>query len=134
MVNQNTPTEKKLIYANEFGATLERMSQCCVGDDPLHAVERSAYQHVSRRLQETSAVNIDSLRAESEWELNPGRFSCEHFRCKKCHFISCLAVKYCGECGSRMKNAGVKPEELPLPAEEKTYESRKSDIFEEVEF
>lgn len=80
------------------------------------------------------AVDVESLRSESEWELNPGRISCEHFRCKKCHFISCLANRYCGECGAKMKNAGVKPEELPLPAEEKTYESRKSDIFEEVEF
>ena len=44
---------------------------------------------------------------ESEWELNPGRCTCEHFRCKKCHFINCVAVKYCGECGARMKNAGV---------------------------
>lgn len=42
--------------------------------------------------------------------------TCEHFRCKKCHFINCVAVKYCGECGARMKNAGVKPEDLPLPA------------------
>lgn len=49
-------------------------------------------------------------------ELNPGRCTCEHFRCKKCHFINCVAVKYCGECGARMKNAGVKPEDLPLPA------------------
>lgn len=53
---------------------------------------------------------------ESEWELNPGRCTCEHFCCKKCHFINCVAVKYCGECGARMKNAGVKPEDLPLPA------------------
>lgn len=79
------------------------------------------------------AVDFESIRPESEWELNPGRISCEYFRCKKCHFISCLANRYCGECGAKMKNAGVKPEELPLPAEEKTYESRKSDIFEEVE-
>ena len=50
---------------------------------------------------------------ESEWELNPGRCTCEHFRCKKCHFINCVAVKYCGECGAKMKNAGVKPEDLP---------------------
>ena len=40
---------------------------------------------------------------ESEWELNPGRCTCEHFRCKKCHFINCVAVKYCGECGARAK-------------------------------
>jgi hypothetical protein len=52
---------------------------------------------------------------ESEWELNPARLSCEHFRCKKCHFINCTATKYCGECGSKMKNAGAKPEDLPLP-------------------
>ena len=56
---------------------------------------------------------LDTQPLESEWELNPGRCTCEHFRCKKCHFINCVAVKYCGECGAKMKNAGVKPEDLP---------------------
>ena len=40
---------------------------------------------------------LDTQPPESEWELNPGRCTCEHFRCKKCHFINCVAVKYCGE-------------------------------------
>lgn len=66
-------------------------------------------------LESLPVIDPASLRSESEWELNPGRITCEHFRCKKCHFINCTAVKYCGECGAKMKNAGVKPEELPLP-------------------
>jgi hypothetical protein len=64
---------------------------------------------------------LDTQPLESEWELNPGRCTCEHFRCKKCHFINCVAVKYCGECGAKMKNAGVKPEDLPLPLPEKKH-------------
>ena len=63
----------------------------------------------------------ESKSPESEWELNPGRLTCEHFRCKKCHFINCVAVKYCGECGSKMKNAGVRPEDLPLPLTEEKH-------------
>lgn len=68
-----------------------------------------------KRLQSLPIIDPESLRQESEWELNPGRCTCEHFRCKKCRFINCVAVKYCGECGAKMKNAGVKPEDLPLP-------------------
>ena len=59
-------------------------------------------------------IDPESLRPESEWELNPYRFSCEHFRCKKCHHIDCVADNYCGKCGAKMKNAGVKPEDLPI--------------------
>lgn len=62
-------------------------------------------------------IDPETLRPVSEWELNPYRFSCEHFRCKKCHHIDCVADKYCGECGSKMKNAGVKPEDMPIPTE-----------------
>lgn len=51
---------------------------------------------------------LDTQPLESEWELNPGRCTCEHFRCKKCHFINCVAVKYCGECGAKMKNTRCK--------------------------
>lgn len=65
-------------------------------------------------LENLPTVDPEALRPESEWELNPGRITCEHFRCKKCHFINCVAVKYCGECGAKMKNSGIKPEELPL--------------------
>ena len=66
-------------------------------------------------LESLPTIDPASLRPESEWELNPGRCTCEHFRCKKCHFINCVSTKYCGECGAKMKNAGVKPEELQLP-------------------
>ena len=64
-----------------------------------------------------SRANIKKITRVTVAE--PGRKTakiCEHFRCKKCHFINCVAIKYCGECGARMKNAGVKPEDLPLPA------------------
>lgn len=68
-------------------------------------------------LENFPTIDLETLRTVSEWELNPYRFSCEHFRCKKCHHIDCVADKYCGECGSKMKNAGVKPEDMPIPTE-----------------
>lgn len=39
-------------------------------------------------LENLPTVDPESLRPVSEWELNPHRFSCEHFRCKLCHHIS----------------------------------------------
>lgn len=69
-------------------------------------------------LKNLPTINPELLRPASEWELNPYRFSCEHFRCKKCHHINCVTDHYCGGCGARMKNAGVKPEDLPIPEEE----------------
>lgn len=65
-----------------------------------------------------ATIDPESLRPVSEWELNPYRFSCEHFRCKECHHIDCVADNYCGKCGAKMKNAGVKPEELPIPEQD----------------
>ena len=56
----------------------------------------------------------ESLRPMSEWELNPNRWTCEWFRCKKCHHVSCCTDAYCGGCGAKMKNAGVKSEDLPV--------------------
>lgn len=69
-------------------------------------------------LENLPTIDPESLRPVSEWELNPYRFSCEHFRCKKCHHIDCVADNYCGECGAKMKNAGVKPEDLPIPEQD----------------
>lgn len=84
-------------------------------------------------IKNAPAIDPESLRSVSEWELNPHRFSCEHFRCKKCHHIDCAADKYCGECGAKMTNAGVKPEDLPIPEEELPKSSSGSCDFEEVE-
>lgn len=69
----------------------------------------------SEDLKKLPTIDPESLRPVSEWKLNPYRFSCEHFRCKECHHIDCVADNYCGKCGARMKNAGVKPEDLPIP-------------------
>lgn len=56
------------------------------------------------------AVTIDpeSLRPVSEWELNPDKWTCEWFRCKKCHHTSCSTDAFCGGCGAKMKNTDVK--------------------------
>ena len=76
-------------------------------------------------LESLSTIDPESLRPVSEWELNPHRFSCEHFRCKVCHHISCLTDAFCGGCGAKMKNAGTKAEDLPLPIDE--YEQKKGE-------
>lgn len=70
---------------------------------------------MKKNIENAPTIDPEALRPESEWELNPGRITCEHFRCKKCYFINCVATKYCGECGAKMKNSGIKPEELPFP-------------------
>lgn len=49
-------------------------------------------------LKKLPTIDPEKLRDVSEWELNPYRFSCEHFRCKKCHHISCLTDAFCGGC------------------------------------
>lgn len=64
-------------------------------------------------------IDPESLRPVSEWELNPNKWTCEWFRCKKCHHISCCTDAYCGGCGAKMKNAGAKSENLPEPQEER---------------
>lgn len=68
-------------------------------------------------LEALPVIDPESLRSESEWELNPCGYSCEYFRCKKCHHTNCDADNYCGGCGAKMKNAGVKLEDLPIPKE-----------------
>lgn len=78
-------------------------------------------------LSNLPTIDPKSLRPVSEWELNPHRFSCEHFRCKECHHIDCVADNYCGKCGARMKNAGVKPEDLPVPEEENSSVEKSDD-------
>lgn len=78
-------------------------------------------------LEKLPTIDPESLRPVSEWELNPHRFSCEHFRCKECHHIDCVADNYCGKCGARMKNAGVKPEDLPIPEEENSRAKKSND-------
>ena len=63
-------------------------------------------------------IDPESLRPVSEWELNPDRWTCEWFRCKKCHHLSCCADPFCGGCGAKMKNAGASTDDLNEPKEE----------------
>lgn len=88
--------------------------------------KRELFKAVRKVIESCPPIDPESLRPVSEWELNPYRFSCEHFRCKECHHIDCIADNYCGKCGARMKNAGVKPEDLPIPEEENS-RAKKSD-------
>lgn len=107
---------KRLIDASAF---LKRLSdrQIKIAGYTEKIEEWLILEKVISELKDFPTIDPETLRPESEWELNPYRFSCEHFRCKKCHHIDCVADKYCGECGSKMKNAGVKPEDMPIPTE-----------------
>lgn len=68
---------------------------------------------IAQMIQDAPTIDPESLRPVSEWELNPNKWTCEWFRCKKCHHVSCCTDAYCGGCGAKMKNAGVKSEDLP---------------------
>lgn len=89
--------------------------------------KQELFKAVKKVIESCPSIDPDSLRPVSEWELNPHRFSCEHFRCKECHHIDCVADNYCGKCGARMKNAGVKPEDLPVPEEENSSAEKSDD-------
>lgn len=110
--------EVKLIDANSFAIELNEVKSCLLGEPAYGKIRAETVDFVNRHLSAAPAIDPESLRPVSEWELNLYRFSCEHFRCKKCHHIDCVADKYCGECGAKMKNAGVKPEDLPIPEQD----------------
>lgn len=107
-------TEKRMIDANALYKDVSRMGLTNGSTLGRHSGMADA---IAQMIQDAPTIDPEILRPVSEWELNPYRFSCEHFRCKKCHHIDCVADKYCGECGSKMKNAGVKPEDMPIPTE-----------------
>lgn len=113
--------EKRLIDAN---ALHKRIEMNLRASNPL-TIEECCYKDALNSVDLAPTIDPESLRPVSEWELNPHRFSCEHFRCKLCHHISCLTDAFCGGCGAKMKNAGTKAEDLPLPIDE--YEHKKGE-------
>lgn len=72
----------------------------------------------SEDLKKLPTIAPESLRPVSEWELNPDRWTCEWFRCKTCHHLSCCADAFCGGCGAKMKNAGASTDDLDEPKKE----------------
>lgn len=99
-----------LVSVRELESSLKKLAES--------AKEKSADVHsfakVLREIENLPTIDPESLRPVSEWELNPDRWTCEWFRCKKCHHVSCCTDAYCGGCGAKMKNAGVKSEDLPV--------------------
>lgn len=91
--------------------------------------KQELFKAVKKVIESCPSIDPESLRPVSEWELNPDKWTCEWFRCKKCHHISCCTDAYCGGCGAKMKNAGAKSEDLPEPQEEK---GESSDEWKEV--
>lgn len=73
---------------------------------------------MKKNIENAPTIDPEALRPESEWELNPDRWTCEWFRCKTCHHLSCCADPFCGGCGAKMKNAGVSTDDLNEPKEE----------------
>lgn len=81
--------------------------------------QHEAYENALNEIFDSPTIDPESLRPVSEWELNPNKWTCEWFRCKKCRHISCCTDAYCGGCGAKMKNSGAKSEDLPEPQEER---------------
>lgn len=79
--------------------------------------KQELFKAVRKVIESCPPIDPESLRPVSEWELNPDKWTCEWFRCKKCHHTSCCTDAFCGGCGAKMKNAGVKPEDMPIPTE-----------------
>lgn len=100
-----------LASARELESSLKKLAES--------AKEKSAdvrsFAKVLREIENLPTIDPESLRPVSEWELNPIRWTHEWFRCKTCHHLSCCTDTYCGGCGAKMKNAGAKPEDLPIP-------------------
>lgn len=66
---------------------------------------------IAQMIQDAPTIDPESLRPVSEWELNPDKWTCEWFRCKKCHHTSCCTDAFCGGCGAKMKNRDVEIED-----------------------
>lgn len=69
------------------------------------------FELAAKMISRIPAIDPESLRPVSEWELNPDKWTCEWFRCKKCHHTSCCTDAFCGGCGAKMKNRDVEIED-----------------------
>lgn len=67
----------------------------------------STAESCAEMVRSAPTIDPESLRPVSEWELNPDKWTCEWFRCKKCHHTSCCTDAFCGGCGAKMKNRDV---------------------------
>ena len=119
--------ETRLIDANALKNKLISEAGNIKGKNRFDRGESWGFELAAEMASRFPEIVPESLRPVSEWELNPHRFSCEHFRCKECHHIDCVADNYCGKCGAKMKNAGVKPEDLPIPEEENSRAKKRDD-------
>ena len=70
--------------------------------------KQELFKAVKKVIESCPPIDPESLRPVSEWELNPDKWTCEWFRCKKCHHTSCCTDAFCGGCGAKMKNTDVK--------------------------
>ena len=73
--------------------------------------KQELFKAVKKVIESCPSIDLDSLRPVSEWELNPDKWTCEWFRCKKCHHTSCCTDAFCGGCGAKMKNRDVEIED-----------------------
>lgn len=115
---QQTMGERRLIDANAFMMQLREIKSCLQNELKTEKIRVETVDFIERHLSAAPVVSPESLRPVSEWELNPDRWTCEWFRCKTCHHLSCCADPFCGGCGAKMKNAGASTDDLNEPKEE----------------
>lgn len=108
-------TEKRMIDAN---ALYEDVSRIGLTNGSALGRHSGMADAIAQMIQDAPTIDPESLRPVSEWELNPDRWTCEWFRCKTCHHLSCCADPFCGGCGAKMKNAGASTDDFNEPKEE----------------
>ena len=100
--------EVRLIDGNALEQEMrEFAAQIFVGCHRTTTDSEEAVHTCADMVNEAQTIDPESLRPVSEWELNPDKWTCEWFRCKKCHHTSCCTDAFCGGCGAKMKNRDV---------------------------
>lgn len=108
-------TENRMINAN---ALYEDVSRRALTNGSALGRHSGMADATAQMIQDATTIGPESPLPVSEWKLNPDRWTCEWFRCKTCHHLSCCADPLCGGCGAKMKNAGASTDDLNEPKEE----------------
>ena len=99
--------DMRLIDANALKDKLISEAGSIKGKNRFDRGESWGFELAAKMVSRFPEIVPESQRPVSEWELNPDKWTCEWFRCKKCHHTSCCTDAFCGGCGAKMKNRDV---------------------------